>query len=191
MRSRLAAGIGAAIAALVLAACGGQRNAAPSLIGGPFQMSDQNGRRVDQRLLLGKWSAVYFGYTFCPDACPTTLTALGRAQVALGRRAARFQVVFVTVDPARDTPSQLKSYLSSPAFPKGTIGLTGTPAQTAAMAKAYRVFFQRQGSDANYSVDHTSVVFLMNPKGQFDRPLDTSVAPPAIAAQIISAMQQS
>ncbi len=171
------------------AACGGRRPVPDAQIGGPFVMIDDNGRRVDQSLLKGKWSAVYFGYTFCPDVCPTTLTALGRAQAALGPAAAQFQVVFASVDPARDTPAQMKTYLTSPAFPNGTIGLTGTPAEAAAMEKAYRVYVQRQGDGANYSVDHTSVVYLMNPKGEFDRPLDPTAAPSVIADQILAAMR--
>jgi len=160
-------------------------------IGGPFRLIDQNGRTVDQSVLRGKWSAVYFGYTFCPDVCPTTLTALGEAQAKLGGRAADFQVIFVTVDPARDTPGQLKTYLSSPAFPRGTLGLTGSPAQIAAAAHAYRVFYKPTGTGAGYSVDHTSIVYLMDPKGVFSRPLDTSVPPAAIAAQITKAMDQA
>ena len=171
----------------LMAACA--RPAPAPLVGGPFVMVDVNGRRVDQRILQGKWSAVYFGYTFCPDVCPTTLTALGRAQAALGGEAEKFQVVFASVDPARDTPAQMKTYLTSPAFPKGTIGLTGTPLEAAAMEKAYHVYVQRQGSGPDYSVDHTSVVYLMNPKGAFDRPLDPTAAPPVIANQILAAMK--
>jgi protein SCO1/2 len=159
------------------------------LVGGPFVMVDVSGKRVDQRILQGKWSAVYFGYTFCPDVCPTTLTALGRAQAALGAQAGKFQVVFASVDPARDTPAQMRTYLTSPAFPKRTIGLTGTPQEALAMEKAYHVYVQRQGSGPDYSVDHTSVVYLMNPKGEFDRPLDPTAAPPALAAQIAAAMK--
>jgi protein SCO1/2 len=112
-------------------------------VGGPFQLVDQSGRRVDQSVLKGKWSAVFFGYTFCPDACPTTMFALGQAQKLLGPGAARFQTVFISVDPARDTPRQLASYLATDAFPKGAIGLTGTPDQVAQAARAYHVYFQR------------------------------------------------
>src|SRR5471032_1924449 len=128
-------------AALLITACsGGDRPA----IGGPFHLVDQNGRPRDQSMLKGKWSAVFFGYTFCPDVCPTTLQALADAETRLGPGAARLQVVFVTVDPARDTPGQLKAYLSSSAFPKGAVGLTGAPAEVAAAAKAYKVFYQNQ-----------------------------------------------
>ena len=80
-------------------------------VGGPFQLVDQSGRSVDQSALRGKWSAVFFGYTYCPDACPTTMMALGQAEKLLGKRAGDFQTVFITVDPARDTAGQLAAYL--------------------------------------------------------------------------------
>ena len=172
-------------AVLLLAACGGGEHVS---IGGPFHLLDQNARPQDQSLLRGKWSAVFFGYTYCPDVCPTTLQALGEAQDRLGSRAGRFQVVFVSVDPARDTPGQLRTYLSNPAFPKGAIGLTGTPAQVADVAKAYRVFYQPQGSAPGYAVEHTSAVYLMDPQGRFSRPLDVSQPPDAMARQVLDAM---
>ena len=177
-----------AVGAALLAGCARSPSPAAAAIGGPFRLVDQDGKARDQRLLLGKWTAVYFGYSFCPDACPTTLTALGQAQKALGDSAKKFQVVFVTVDPERDTPAELKTYLSSPAFPNGTIGLTGSPAAIAQAARAYRVFYRKVGAGANYSMDHTSVVYLMRPDGRFEAPLDTTVPPPQIARQITQAM---
>src|SRR6201996_8584732 len=139
--------------ALALCGCGPKggsgastpvQSSGEALVGGPFQLVDQNGKPADQNLLKGKWSAVYFGYTYCPDVCPTTLQMLGSASRSLGDRAKDFQVVFATVDPARDTPAQLKAYLSNAVFPPGAIGLTGTDQQVAAMAGAYRVYYQRQ-----------------------------------------------
>ena len=174
---------------LTLTACTGPDGDRVTL-GGPFHMVDQDARPRDESMMQGKWSAVFFGYTFCPDVCPTTLQALGDAQDKLGPKAARFQVVFVSVDPARDTPGQLKTYLSSPAFPKGTIGLTGTPAQVAAMAKAYKVFYQPEGAGPGYSVQHTSVVYLMDSQGRFDRPIAYGVAPEEIARQVSDAMNR-
>jgi protein SCO1/2 len=158
-------------------------------IGGPFQLVDQLGRPADQRLLDGKWSAVFFGYTFCPDVCPTTLTALGRATDALGAQAQRFQVVFITVDPARDTPGQLATYLSSNTFPKGAIGLTGTPAQIDRAAKAYHVFYQKHPEGGTYTMDHTAIVYLMDPSGRFVKPLDLTAPPADVARQIAEAMR--
>jgi protein SCO1/2 len=186
-RRSLATGL-IAMAAL-LAGCGaGGSGPAPSDVGGPFRLVDQSGARVDDHILQGKWTAVFFGYTFCPDVCPTTLTTLAQAIDRLGPDAKRFQVVFITIDPERDTPAQLRTYLSSPAFPKGAIGLTGTRTQVASVARAYRVYYKKAGDGPNYSVDHTSIVYLMDPKGRFSRPIAFGAAPPDIARQIIDAM---
>jgi protein SCO1/2 len=152
------------------------------VIGGPFHLTNQAGAPADQRLLLGKWTAVFFGYTYCPDVCPTTLAALGQVSDDLGADQKRFQVVFISVDPGRDTPKVLGRYLSSSAFPKGAIGLTGTPAQIADVARAYHVFYQKVPQGTSYVMDHTAVVYLMDPKGQFTAPLDVT-APPAQVAE--------
>jgi protein SCO1 len=182
-------------AGLALAACerpsGGGGTASSSgeaLVGGPFQLVDQNGKPTDQSLLKGKWSAVFFGYTYCPDVCPTTMQALAGAEARLGDRAKNLQVVFISVDPERDTPAQLKTYLSTPAFPKGAIGLTGTAAQVAAAAKAYRVYYQKDGQGEGYSVAHSSIVYLMNPAGKFATALTESQTPSEVATQIGDAM---
>lgn len=159
-------------------------------IGGPFQLMDQDNRPANQDLLRGKWTAVFFGYTYCPDVCPTTLTLLGRVQSMLGPKAADWQVVFITVDPGRDTPAQLKAYLSSPVFPRGTKGLTGTPGQVDAAAKAYKVFYQKEGSGPTYTMDHTSAIYLMDPQGKFDRILTESLPPDQMTHQITEAMTQ-
>lgn len=157
-------------------------------IGGPFQLVDQTGRRVDQSVLKGKWSAVFFGYTYCPDACPTTLFALGQAQKLLGDKARDFQTVFISVDPARDTPQKLAAYLATDAYPRGAIGLTGTADQVARAAKAYHVYYQQAGQGVDYSVNHSSITYLMNPDGQFACVIPFGEAPPQIAAQIRAAM---
>ncbi len=157
-------------------------------VGGPFRLVDQTGAAVDESLLQGRWSALFFGYTFCPDVCPTTLAKLGTAVGGLGDRADRFQAVFITVDPERDTPTALKSYLSSPAFPKATRGLTGPPERIADAARAYHVFYQKVPQGSSYSMDHSAVVYLMDPRGRFVRPLDMSVSPLEVARQIRTAM---
>jgi len=154
-------------------------------IGGPFAMVDQDGRPVDQRILTGKWSAVFFGYTYCPDVCPATLQTLAAAAQRLGPAAKDFQVVFVSVDPARDTPAQLKAYLSSQAFPRRTIGLTGTDQQVAQIAKAYRVYYGKSGAGPGYTVDHTAAIYLMDPQGRFSIVLAENLGPDRIA-QLIS-----
>ena len=156
--------------------------------GGPFSLIDQNGRPVSESLLKGKWSVVFFGYTYCPDVCPATLTVLGQAMDQLGPLTKDAQVVFITVDPARDTPAQLKTYLSSPVFPKNIIGLTGTPAQIAQAAKAYAVYYQKAGGGANYTVDHSVVLYLMDPQGRFKRPIAEGITPEETRKQIAEAM---
>ena len=157
-------------------------------IGGDFHLVDQTGRPVDQSILKGKWTAVFFGYTYCPDVCPTTLQTLGTTVGELGARAKDFQVVFVTVDPHRDTPPQLKAYLSSASFPPGTIGLTGTDQEVGQAANAYRVYFQKQGEGEAYTVDHSSAIYLMNPKGQFDSALPFGLTPDETRDRILRAM---
>lgn len=157
-------------------------------IGGPFQLVDTTGKPTDQSVLKGKWSAVFFGYTFCPDVCPTTLYALGQAEKQLGPKANDFQTVFISVDPARDTPRQMANYLSNSAFPRHAIGLTGTPAQVAAAAKAYKVYYQAEGSGSDYTVNHSGFIYLMNPKGRFACVMPYNTTPDQIAAKVKTAM---
>jgi protein SCO1/2 len=159
-------------------------------VGGGFHLVDQAGRAVDETVLKHKWTAVFFGYTFCPDVCPTTLQTLGAASEQLGARARDFQVVFITVDPDRDTPPVLKAYLSSAAFPRGTIGLTGSSDQIAAVTKAYGVYYQKEGSGAGYAVDHSSAIYLMNPDGKFDSVIAYGLTPDQTRDQILKAMRR-
>jgi protein SCO1/2 len=173
--------------ALALAACSPQRTP-KAAIGGPFQMVDQNGKAQTEAVLNGKWSAVFFGYTFCPDVCPTTLQAFGEAKKQLGARGKDFQVVFISVDPARDTPAQLKTYLDNQAFPEGVIGLTGSEAQVAATAKAYKVYYKKAGTGDDYTVDHVAYTYLMDPKGQFVRIIGTGDTPDDIVYEVTQAM---
>jgi len=188
--------VAAATVGLALAGCGKSSgtdagavsSSGEALVGGPFQLVDQNGKPTDQGVLKGKWSAVFFGYTYCPDVCPTTMQALAGAEAKLGDKARNLQVVFISVDPARDTPAQMKTYLSTPAFPKDAIGLTGTPDQVAAAAKAYRVYYQKEGEGEGYSVAHSSIVYLMNPAGKFVTALTESQTPSEVATQIGDAM---
>jgi protein SCO1 len=137
------------------------------LVGGDFQLVNQDGRPVDQTLLNGKWSLVFFGFTYCPEFCPTTLAELAAVQQRLGDKADDLQIVFVSVDPERDTPQQLKDYLSSDGFPKGTIGLAGTPEQVAQAAKAYRAYYEKVGEGEGYTMNHSLTVYLMGPDGRF------------------------
>jgi protein SCO1 len=162
-------------------------------VGGPFHLVAQTGKPVDERVLKGRWSAVFFGYTNCPDACPTTLFALAGAEKRLGAKAADFQTVFISVDPARDDAKKLASYLSNPAFPRRALGLTGTPDQVAAAARAYKVFYQT-AKDPNdptgYSVNHSTFTYLMNPKGRFACVIPFNASPEEIAGHVQKAMAQ-
>jgi protein SCO1/2 len=185
--------LAAVATSLVLAGCGPSKpiqsggeasSTGTALIGGPFQLVNQDGRTVDQTILNGKWSAVFFGYTYCPDVCPTSLQALAQAKTMLGAAGKDLQVVFISVDPERDTPAQMKAYLASPAFPQPTLGLTGSAAQVAAAAKAYRAYYQKQGSGEGYAVNHSAIIYLMNPEGKFDRVIAQSLTPAEMATQI-------
>jgi len=184
-----------ALAGPILAGCAPKPNAAAGAPaqpaggpGGPFHLVDTDGRPVDQTVLTGKWSVVFFGYTYCPDVCPTTLTMLGQTMKTLGPKAAQTQVVFITVDPARDTPAQLKTYLSSPAFPRNVIGLTGTQAQIDQAARAYYVYVQKDGAGPDYTVNHSTAMYLMNPRGEFVKPIADGIPPAEAARQISEAM---
>ena len=159
------------------------------LIGGPFSLVDAQGRPVAQSLLEGKWTAVFFGYTYCPDICPATLQTLQAASEQLGGRSRDLQVVLITVDPARDTPEALRAYLQSFRFPGGVHGLTGSPEQVEGAARAYRAYYRKQGEGSDYLMDHVTTVYLMDPKGRFDRPLSNGLDAAGMAAQIRAAMQ--
>jgi protein SCO1/2 len=143
-----------------------------SLVGGPFTLENGNGQQVTDRDFRGKYMLVYFGYTFCPDVCPTTLSEVADAMDKLGAKANRLQPIFISVDPKRDTPEVVKRYAA--AFSPRLIGLTGTPDQIATVAKEYRVYYavDPAGSGPNdYSVDHSSVLYLMGPDGKFVAPI--------------------
>jgi protein SCO1/2 len=157
-------------------------------IGGPFHLVDQSGKAVDQALLKGKWSAVFFGFTFCPEACPTTLFALGQTEKLLNAK--DFQTVFISVDPARDTPAKLASYLSNTAFPRAAVGLTGADAQVAAAARAYHVFYQKAGDGAGYTINHSTITYLMSPRGRFVCVIPYGAPPEVMARMIRAAMQR-
>jgi protein SCO1/2 len=158
-------------------------------VGGPFQLVDQNGRGVDQHILDGKWSVVFFGYTYCPDVCPTTLQTLAGVKQALGPEGEALQVVFVTVDPARDTPAAMKAYLDSVGL-KGAIGLSGTPEQIAGAAAAYKIFYARKGEGADYLMDHSTLSYLMGPDGTFRSPVPYGLSVEQTTGIIRDAMQQ-
>jgi protein SCO1/2 len=140
------------------------------LIGGRFELVDQEGRKFTEENLKGKFSLVYFGYTYCPDVCPTELQTMTEALERLGPLAQRIRPVMISVDPERDTPEVLKDYLSN--FYPGFVGLTGTPAQVRQAAEAFRVFYRKVkgvegGAGDEYLMDHSSIVYLMDPEGRY------------------------
>ncbi|HZD28411.1 MAG TPA: SCO family protein [Xanthobacteraceae bacterium] len=140
-------------------------------IGGPFKLVDQNGQAVTDQDLKGRPFLVFFGFTHCPDVCPTTLFEVSEILRALGPDADRARALFITVDPERDTPAAMKDYLSS--FDPHLSGLTGDPAEIAAVAKAYRVYFKKVPLDeGNYTMDHTAIVYLMDKTGRFVSPFN-------------------
>jgi protein SCO1/2 len=157
-------------------------------VGGPFQLVNHEGQPVDHTMLQGKWSLVFFGFTYCPDYCPTTLQALEATKQRLGDRAKDVQIVFVSVDPERDTPQALKDYLSSDGFPEGVIGLTGTPEQIRAAADAYRAYYQKVGEGEDYTMNHSLTVYLMGPDGRFRTAVAEELGPERSAEVIERAM---
>ena len=155
----------AAVALCIVYAMTGH-GAAVAGIGGPFTLVDDTGAMVTEGTLAGKPYAMYFGYTFCPDACPTTLLDLSRWIQKLGPDADKLNYVFVTIDAERDTPKLMHEYLSS--FDKHIRGFTGTPEQIAKIAKEYRVYYKKVPTDdGGYVMDHSSIIYLVGPDGQF------------------------
>lgn len=156
---------------------------APSAIGGPFQLVDQNGKAVTQDDLKGKPSLLFFGFTHCPDICPTALFDMSEVYKALGRDGDKLSAYFVTVDPERDTPEVLKEYLSS--FDPRLRGLTGDTRAVGAMEKAYRVYSKKVPLDAGgYTMDHTALVYLMDKEGRFVAPFNLKRKPADAAADL-------
>jgi protein SCO1/2 len=173
-------------AALLLTGRGG---ANASGIGGPFTLIDGSGKPVTDQAFRGKFMLVYFGYSFCPDVCPTTLNEIADAMDRLGPAAARVQPIFITVDPKRDTPEVIRQYAAN--FSPRLLGLTGSPEQIAQVAKEYRVYYaeHRTGPGPNdYSMDHSSVLYLMGPDGQFIEPIAADETAAKIASDIEKAV---
>jgi protein SCO1 len=163
-----------------LSAPGAQQVAA---IGGPFKLVDQNGGTLTDRDLKGHPFLVFFGFTHCPDVCPTTLFEVSEILRALGPDADRTRALFVTVDPERDTAPVMKDYLSS--FDPHLSGLTGDTAAIAAVAKAYRVYYKKVPMDqGGYTMDHTAIVYLMDKDGRFVAPFNLKRTTEAAAADL-------
>ena len=164
---------------------GAAGTALASAIGGQFQLIDQNGKPFSDANLKGKWHLIFFGYTHCPDACPTALNEMSLALDRLGIKRDEVGVVFITVDPERDTPDVLKSYVQS--FDAPIVALTGSPEAVAQAAKAYRVFYAKHPrADGDYDMDHSAVIYVMNPEGRFT----ATFTPDSSADAIVQRLQK-
>lgn len=183
--------------AAVLAAClagaaayqltRGAAGTGPGGIGGPFALQDGNGRTVTDRDFRGKWMLVYFGYTHCPDACPTALQDMANALDQLGTARDKVAIVFITVDPERDTPAVMKDYVSS--FEAPITALSGSPEAIRQAARAYKVYYARHPEqDGGYSMDHSSIIYVMDPEGRLAANFTHESAPEQIAARLRSLM---
>ncbi|OAN58187.1 SCO family protein [Sphingomonas sp. TDK1] len=178
------------VALLAVSACGTGGSEAPPLagarIGGPFSLVDQDGKAVTDSDFAGKYRIVYFGYTYCPDICPTDLTKIGAALRTLDKQAPRtaqkIVPLFISVDPERDTPAQLKQYVGN--FYPRLIGLTGKPEAIAQVAKAYAVAYMKEPTPSGYLMGHTEVAYLMGPDGKPITSLPLEKDPPAIVAEL-------
>jgi len=154
-------------------------------IGGPFRLESGAGNIVTAGDFRGKYMLVYFGYTFCPDICPTALNAMTAAQRSLGSRSEDLAPIFITLDPERDTPEVMRRYTM--ALSPTLIGLTGTQDEIAKVAREYRVYYSRHATGPgpdDYSMDHSSIIYLMGPDGRFIAPIPAGQSPAEMAAEI-------
>jgi cytochrome oxidase Cu insertion factor (SCO1/SenC/PrrC family) len=144
------------------------RSVGQAMVGGPFTLTDHTGKRVTDRDFRGRTLLVFFGFTFCPDVCPSALQVVAAAIDKLGPKARSVTPVLITIDPERDTPAQLAAYVKS--FHPRLIGLTGTPAEIQSVIKAYRVYAKRvpdPKSTAGYTLDHSTFIYVMGPDGAY------------------------
>jgi protein SCO1/2 len=164
----------------------------PVMIGGPFTLTSPDGATVTEQTYRGKWLLVYFGFTSCPDSCPTALLEIAAALEKLGPGADRLQPLFITVDPLRDTPAVMGNYTQS--FDSRIVGLTGTPHQIAAVAQEYGAYYEprKSGPGAeDYVMDHSTYLYLMDPEGKFVRGLDADTPGDRIAEAVRYAMAKA
>jgi protein SCO1/2 len=187
----LLAGAAAAVAVLpnVRANLGlglpGAETSGRALIGGPFTLTDHTGRRVTEKDFAGRPMVVFFGFTNCPDVCPSGLQVLSAALDKLGPKADKLVPIFISVDPERDTPEQLAQYVKS--FHPRIVGLTGSPEEIASAAKAYRVYFkkaQNEGAAGSYTIDHSAIFYIMDAAGQYSSHATHSTPPEKLAGLI-------
>ncbi len=162
-----------------------------ALIGGPFTMINQKGETVTEQNFKGHYTIYFFGFTFCPDVCPTELQVLSAALKELGPDADKIIPVFVSVDPERDTPKIIGEYVSS--FDPRLVGLTGSPEQVAKMAKAFHIFYQKVPNpkdSKDYEMDHSSIIYLMGPDGTFIKHFPYSTDAKALALDLKKVLEE-
>jgi protein SCO1/2 len=169
---------------LMLWALGGVRNvAAPAAIGGPFQLTDQAGQTVTEKDLKGRPTLIFFGFTHCPDVCPTSLFEISEVLKAMGEDADRINAYFVSVDPERDTAAAMKEYLAS--FDPHLKGLTGNAEAVAKVISGFRVYARKVPlKDGDYTMDHTALIYLMDRDGKFVSPFNLKRTPEEAAADL-------
>ena len=163
----------------------GQQVTGKALIGGAFTLTDNTGKRVTDQDFRGKYTLVFFGFTSCPDICPAGLQLIAGALEKLGTKAQRITPIFISVDPQRDTPEKLAAYVKN--FDPRLVGLTGTPEEIAAVAKAYKVYYAKVPSKErpdDYTMDHTSIIYVMDPKGEFVTHFTPSTSVDDMAAKL-------
>jgi cytochrome oxidase Cu insertion factor (SCO1/SenC/PrrC family) len=168
----------------------GPMGSGTALIGGPFTMLNQKGETVTEKNFEGHYTIYFFGYTFCPDVCPTELQVLTAALKELGPDAAKIIPVFVSIDPERDTPKVIGEYVAN--FDSRFVGLTGTPEQLANMAKAFHVYYKKVADEKdaqNYGMDHPSILYLMGPDGKFAKHFPYTTDAKALALELKSVLQ--
>jgi protein SCO1 len=169
---------------LMLWAMGGLRHAtAPAAIGGPFQLTDQTGQTITERSMQGHPTLVFFGFTHCPDVCPTTLFEMSEVLKAMGKDADRVNAYYISVDPERDTQAAMKEYLAS--FDPRLKGLTGSPQEIAKVLSEYRVYARKVPlKDGDYTMDHTALIYLMDRDGKFVAPFNINRKPEEAATDL-------
>jgi protein SCO1/2 len=158
-----------------------------ALIGGPFTLSDASGKKVTDGDYRGRYMLVFFGFTGCPDICPAGLQLISAALDKVGAKADGITPIFISVDPARDTPQKVGAYVKN--FNDRIVGLTGTPEEIADVAKAYRVFYEKtpnEGAPAEYGMNHTSIIYLMGPDGSYVTHFNPTTSVDAMAEKLNS-----
>jgi protein SCO1/2 len=187
VRSFCGAVLAAVLAISQPASCGATSSVT---IGGPFTLTTPDGATVTDQTYRGKWLLVYFGYTFCPNTCPTTLLEIAAALEKLGPDAAKVQPIFITIDPKRDTPDVMAKYTQS--FDSRIVGLTGTPAQIAAVVHEYGAYYVAHKSDEganDYLIDHSTYLYIIDPRGQFVQAFDADTPADRVADDLLRLMK--